>query len=76
MGVDDRVPRQPAENNEESPGDYSYDMAHDVAATAHPARLSTQGARPGRHGSGETPPPDEAGDYSYDLAHEVPPAKE
>ena len=76
MGVDDRAPSQPAENNEETPGDYSYDMAHDVAATEHPTRPSDHGVRHGRHASGETPPPDEEGDYSYDLAHEVPRAKE
>ena len=65
---DDTSPTVPAGAGEETSGDYSYDMAHDVptAATPHPE------AAPHKLGAADVHPPDQGGDYSYDLAHEVP----
>jgi hypothetical protein len=56
---------------DDSPGDYSYDMAHDAAAEPgehHVPQVGGPGPR-----APEPRPWELDGDYSYDLAHEVPP---
>ena len=52
----------------DDPGDYSYDLAHDVPP-ARPQVAATPAARPDQP---EPVPEADSGDYSYDLAHEVP----
>jgi hypothetical protein len=60
---------------ESSPGDYSYDLAHETDSAGQPseprAEATRDAAQHAADGRG-----DQGGDYSYDLAHDVPPAGE
>jgi hypothetical protein len=68
---------------ESSPGDYSYDLAHETDAAGHaseprrdgtrePVQGATDGDQAGDQAGAQAG--DQGGDYSYDLAHDVPPA--
>jgi len=56
-----------------TPGDYSYDMAHEVVSGVAPG---TGDPRHGSPGDASATTTDETqGDYSYDQAHDIPPAE-
>jgi hypothetical protein len=59
--------QQPETADQPEPGDYGYDLAHEV--DARPAPVSTQ--PPGVYVATESPDHDQ--DLGYDLAHDIPP---
>lgn len=63
---------RPADHAEETSGDYSYDLAHDVGAQSGEHHRPIHTSVPAQ---GDAAPPEGYSDYSYDLAHEVPPPR-
>lgn len=63
------IGEDPAEQQDEPQGDYSYDLAHEEVPAA---RRVDQAER--HVAATPAAEPDVGGDYSYDLAHEVPPS--